>query len=660
MSFNEKLQSILKTDSRFVDQDGDLLKSEVIDKAWKIDHKLIELLLDDTQIKAKFFDEIKGHWVFNINTFIDYVQDKNFYASPYTKFRNKIGLTINGKYLKERGEVALVWPYKDCVLEGGQSKEEEKRKEIFFNEVLAQDEIDRLLDPKVLTGFKRYTVKGEEPVTEFKRDKDGKIRENLIIKGNNLLALHSLKEQFRAKVKLIYIDPPYNTGKDSFGYNDSFNHSTWMTFFKNRLQIAKDILQLHGVIFIQLDDHEVSYAKLVCDEIFGRENFCNDIVVLTNNPFGYKSTSSSLFKQAGHILFYAKNKENLDLSKVFIPTEYDDAYHFIFDDITISREKWTWKNLHDIVAQNLGYTNKKDAIKKLGNENYINKVLEYAIKNADRVFRTASVTGGAYLKRRETINKSAKDKSRIYIHPNDDMDYLFIGGERVIFYNERIIEFDNILMPGVLITDLWTDIPLEGISKEGGVKFNRGKKPEKLIQRIIDLIIRDKSEIVMDFHIGSGTTGAVAHKNGLQYIGIEQLDYGKNDSIHRLKNVVNGDQSGISKSVKWTGGGDFIYCELMKYNEDFIERIQDAEITEKLLDIWEDMKARSFLNYNVDIQKMDERIEEFKGLSLIKQKETLLDILNKNQLYMNLSEIEDQDFEVSEDDKTLNRLFYGE
>jgi len=241
-SFNEKLVEILKTDSRFVDDEGELVKAAVIDQAWKINRDLVKLLLSKPDIKKKFFDEIAGHWIFNINTFIEYISDKNFLADSYTHFRNRIGLNIDGKFLRERGEVSLAWPYKDCVLEGGQTKEEEKRKEIFFNEILAQDEIDRLFDPKVLTNWKRFTTEGEQEVMEIRRDKNGTIKENLIIKGNNLLALHTLKTQFRGKVKLIYIDPPYNGDTDSFGYNDSFTHSAWLTFIKNRLEVARELL----------------------------------------------------------------------------------------------------------------------------------------------------------------------------------------------------------------------------------------------------------------------------------------------------------------------------------------------------------------------------------------------------------------------------------
>ena len=172
-NFNDKLTNLLKTNPDFVDEEDELVTAAVIDRAWKIDHDLVKLLLSDKEIETKFFDEIEGRWIFNYNTFIEYIYDKNFLADSYTRFRNRIGLTIDDKFLRQRGEVALVWPYKDCVLEGGQTKEEEKRKEIFFNEILAHDEIDRLFDPKVLTHWKRYTVDGEQKGTEIKRDENG-------------------------------------------------------------------------------------------------------------------------------------------------------------------------------------------------------------------------------------------------------------------------------------------------------------------------------------------------------------------------------------------------------------------------------------------------------------------------------------------------------
>ncbi len=161
-NFSEKLTALLKTHPEFLDDASELILAAVRDHAWRLDHDLIKLLLTDEAIKPTFFDEINGHWVFNHNTFINYITDRNFLANSYTRFRNKIGLNIGAKFLRERGEVLLVWPYKDCVLEGGQTREEEKRKEIFFNEILAQDEINRLFDPKVLTNWKRHTIEGEQ------------------------------------------------------------------------------------------------------------------------------------------------------------------------------------------------------------------------------------------------------------------------------------------------------------------------------------------------------------------------------------------------------------------------------------------------------------------------------------------------------------------
>jgi len=664
MTFNAKLINLLKTDPHFVDDEGELVLAAVQDRAWKIDRDLVKLLLSDKEIKAKFFDEIEGHWIFNLNTFIDYISQKNFLNNSYTRFRNRIGLTIGDKYLRERGDVALVWPYKDTVLEGGQTREEEKRKEIFFNEVLAQDEINRLFDPKVLTGFTRYTAKGKEKVMGFRRDENGVIRENLIIKGNNLLALHTLKTQFRGQVKLIYIDPPYNTGNDSFGYNDSFNHSTWLTFMKNRLDIARQLLSKDGCIFVQLDDKEAAYAKVLLDDVFGASNYVNQIVFSTNSPFGYKSTSNQLFKQAGYILLYAKDKPSFLLASLYIERSYDPAYHFIFDDIHVTEKNWKWQELTDVVAMNLGFQDKKAAAKKLGEENFMAEVGKYALENADRVFRTASVTGGAFNKRRATIEKSKNQKDKVIRHPNDDMDYIFIGGERVIFYKERLTEIDGSQLPGTIVTDIWDDVPIEGIAREGGVEFNRGKKPEFLLKRIIEMTTAP-NDLVLDFCFGSGTTGSVAHKMRRQFIGIEQLYYGENGSVARLQNVLKRDQSGISKSVDWQGGGDFIYCELMQYNEAFMERIQAAKSSKELLKIWCEMAEGSFLNWYVNPQMPEEATKDFdaignEGNGLEKQKKLLAELLDKNQLYVNLSEIDDAMFNVSEEDKAVNKAFYGE
>jgi len=683
MSFNLKLINLLKTDPRFVDDDGELIIAAVQHRAWKIDRDLVKLLLSDKEIKAKFFDEIEGHWIFNVNTFIDYISQKNFLDNSYTRFRNRIGLTIDGKYLRERGEVALVWPYKDCVLEGGQTKEEEKRKEIFFNEVLAQDEINRLLDPKVLTNFTRYTAKGKEEVKDFRRDENGVIRENLIIKGNNLLALHTLKTQFRGRVKLIYIDPPYNIGNDSFGYNDSFNHSTWLTFMKNRLEIARQLLKNDGAIFVQIDLHELGYLQVAMDEIFGTENRIQIIAVKTASPAGFKTVNPGPIDVTEYILFYTKDRKSFNFKRNYVPVDYDENYDLYISNIDDKPENWKLIPLRDVVYQQNGIKIGKTAQESSANAKNVwgehwkiiryQAMAKFALENADRIVSVRDPHKPSQ-RLKEALEKSKETPNKVLVFKKsfDDEElnegaknesYLYNGGA-LSFYSSKVVMIDGEKKPTVLLTDFWDDLSWDGIAKEGGVKLKNGKKPEMLLKRIIEMST-EVGDLVLDYHLGSGTTAAVAHKLRRQYIGIEQLNYGDNDSVVRLQNVIMGDRSGISKSVNWQGGGDFIYCELMKYNEAFMERIQAAQTSEELVQIWREMAEGSFLNWYVNPEMPEEAVKDFEALGkepggLEKQKRLLAELLDKNQLYVNLSEIDDAQFKVSEEDKALNRAFYGE
>lgn len=626
-NFNDKLQNLLKTDPRFLDQEWNLIRNEIIDKAFKIDEKLIELLITDDEIKTKFFCEIKGHRVFNINTFVDFVQDKNFLNDSYTKYKNKIWLNIGRKFLRERNEVSLVRPYKDCILEWGQSKEDQKRKEIFFNEILAQDEIDRLLDPKVLTNFKKYSKDWQKKVEWFTRDENGTIKDNLIIKGNNLLALHSLKKEFAGKVKLIYIDPPYNTGNDGFKYNDNFNHSTWLTFMKNRLEVARELLRDDGVMFVQCDDNEQAYLKILMDEIFGRENFITNFVrKKTNNP---NVTKNNLGIETENILSYSKKTQFQFYSKQL--SEEDISEYKEKD------ENWLYK----LVGLN-----------KTGTINDKRPNLEYVIIAPD---------GSAILpKPRWRWSKEkfewAKKNNRIVFSKHNSWF--------TVYYKQYLDEDNNgnKIQRGKLVSNLLLDNgkttegtnEITAILHKGAFNF---PKAENLLKEVIE-ISSQSWDIVLDYHLWSWTTCAVAHKMWRQYIWVEQMDYIETIAVERMKKVIDWEQGGISKSVNWQWWWEFIYCELKKYNQDFIDQIQEAKVTEELLKIWENMKTKSFLNYNVELAKQEEAIEEFKQLSLDQQKQALVELLDKNQLYVNLSEINDKDFEVDEEDKRLNDLFY--
>lgn len=293
MKLYTTLEQQLKKEPNFLTDNGELKKWVVLNKAQNFDEELIGLLLDDADLKEKFFVNVKGTLVFNQNLFVQFLEQKNYLNDSYTQYKNKVGLTIDVKYLKQRNEVALVWPFKDCILEGGQSHEEDKREEIFFNEILAQDEITQLLEPKVLTNAKRIDKNGDKLLDQFNRNENGTITDNLIIKGNNLLALHTLKKEFAGKVKLIYIDPPYNTGGlgDTFTYNNSFKRSTWLTFMYNRLIAAKDLLRKDGVLIVAIDENEQPHLGVMLKEFF--KDYEVHCITIVHNPRGVQGTNFS-------------------------------------------------------------------------------------------------------------------------------------------------------------------------------------------------------------------------------------------------------------------------------------------------------------------------------------------------------------------------------
>ncbi len=656
MKLYETLEKQLKKEPNFVTDNGELKKWVVINKAQNYDAELIGLLLDDKELKAKFFLDIKGVLVFNQSLFVQFLEQKNYLNDSYTSYKNKVGLNIDGKYLKQRNEVTLVWPFKDCVLEGGQSREEDKREEIFFNETLAQDEITQLLEPKVLTNAKRYTSKGGKALDKFNRNEKGIITDNLIIKGNNLLALHSLKEEFAGQVKLIYIDPPYNTGSDSFHYNDSFNHSTWLTFMRNRLEVAKIMLQEDGVIFISCDDNEYTYLKCICDEIFGLERFENIFHFKVRHENRILRQDIRYQKVIEQALCYSM--PNYKPNRIFnLDKNPDDNYQF---DIKLKK----------------GVTPKSVNISGLAVEIYKREDYEL-IKSENGALKEYNIRGslitqkGSASEFYELNLRSRKSKDGLGAlykvikmgEKGDGLGFRYIrqpfdntGTNGFYYQGKPISQSEDKGNPYPNYYDFEKEF--NNASEEGGVKFKNGKKPELFLSKIFEIAAVKNGEIILDYHLGSGSTAATAHKLGLQYIGLEQLDYGDNDSVARIKNVIAGDVTGISNAVNWKGGGELVYLELKKSNQHFIEQIESAKDKKAVLKIWEEMKAKSFLNYNVDLQKQEENIEDFKALPLEQQKQHLVEILDKNQLYVNLSSLNDKDFSVSAEEKKVTQDFY--
>jgi len=645
--FHQKLENILKKESKFLDQNGNLLKAKLIDYAFNIDEDLIKILISDPDIKTEFFKKIQDIEIFDINHFIDYIKDKNFLNHSYTAFSHKIGLTIGDKFLKSRNEISLSFPYKDCILEGGQSREESKRNEIFFNKILDKDEAKRLLDPKFLNNFEYWdeeqAKKWEEfegtieektknikskKFKDFTRDKKGVIQDNLLIKGNNLIAMHTIKKQFAGKVKLIYIDPPYNTGNDGFKYNDSFNHSSWLTFMKNRLEIARELLRDDGVIFVQCDDNEQAYLKVLMDEIFGREK--SDYMMWQKTDPRYdQNTNSKIinrFKRIHeHILIaYKTDKNNYTFNKIKKLPEWKN------EQSNPDKDK-RGKYKQGIISFKEGHANED--------------------KNSEYYY-TITLPSGRQMTRhffvlKEEFEALLKD-NRIYFPKDGD------GVPALkVFENEE--------------QDYYCDSILRGFGTSSTAKkeleelgFDLGEfdtpKPEKLISEIIRMTT-NPNDLVLDFFAGSGTTPAVAQKMNRRWIAIEQMNYIKDLSEARLKKVIAGEQGGISKSVKWQGGGSFVYFELATHNQKLIDEILATD-NDKMLDLWQKIKKEGFLIWNVDIKKFDENLDEFEKCTLEEKRKILIDILNMNMIYVLLGNCESDEYGFTKDEIELNKSFF--
>ena len=431
---------------------------------------------------------------------------------------------------------------------------------------------------------------------------------------------------YRGKVKLIYIDPPYNTGKDGFNYNDNFSHSTWLTFIKNRLTVAKELLSDDGVIFVQITDEEQAYLKIILDEIFQRENFIETIIWKKRNGPPNDKNIGSVHE---YILMYAKKESAVKL--YLKPRSEEQLSRYTNPD---DHPKGPWTS-GDLMANVKG-------------GRYVES-LYYPIVNPHTNEEHYPSSEGNWRFNKEDMQK---------LIDNDEIYWGSDGKGR-----PKLKRFLSDVRSGVSFSTLWD----EGYYSHTGTNQLRklfGKtvfdttKPEELVRNIFQLG-SDENDIICDFFVGSGTTAAVAHKMGRRYIGIEQMDYVEEVTKKRLQKVIEGEQGGISKEVEWKGGGSFVYAELKKANQQWVEEIRDAENSTALLVIWEKMKEKAFISYKVKPNEIDENAEEFKQLSLDDQKRFLIEVLDKNLLYVNYTEIDDVDFEVSEDDKKLNEAFYG-
>ncbi|MCT2964571.1 site-specific DNA-methyltransferase [Streptococcus thermophilus] len=625
-------------DKYFVGEE--LNRSKLTDDLRNYDEALLSKLFEVDFIKQHFIKEVAGQKLFQIEQLEEAVLYNDYWDTSYTKYENRVGLASKGKFLQDSQDVVLDFPFKDGVLTASMTKEdnEDGYDDAFLNEVIEKDEIDRLFDKKIFVNSKRFDENGESTVTEFNEDTD-----NLIIKGNNLLALHSISQNYLNKVKLIYLDVPYNTGKDSFGYNDKFNHSAWLTFIKNRIEIAYQLLSDDGSLFVHLDNHEVKYLGVILDEIFGSDNFV-ELITVVNNPRG--RDYGGIANMHEFIYVYRKSA-----STEFNPI-VDKDKKFPFKDSIGPFEVRELRNRNTAFNSgnrpNLFYPIFADPSSK--DENGFYEVSEvqsdqYSIEILPKVSQ------GIQTVWRWGKPKLAENKGKnVVARPMSD------GGWSIQ---------EKYRKNTVMARSVWWDKEVNSergtlhLKELMGAKVFAFPKPEGTLKRIIE-IATNEGDLVLDFFMGSATTQAVAMKMNRRFIGIEQMDYISTVSVPRLQKVIEGEQGGISKDVNWQGGGSFVYTELMPKNMGYLQDIIHAKTLDDLKVVYNrmlegtDTMEPADISFRADLSKIDwlQGFDENKRL--------LVKLLDKNGLYYNYSEIDDKNVRdlISDEDYTFNKNFY--
>ncbi len=619
MNFYEKVLDVLKADDRFFTAEGELLRNAVYEAAMQMDANLIKALYANEETRKRFFTEVDGVFVFDKIGFGWVINNREFLPDSYTRYKNKIGLTNgNGEYIATSNDVELVFPYKDCFLAGGQTTEEQKRTEVFYNETLAPDEVDKLLYPKVLTNAKKYTPDGVETVSELSNE------DNLVIKGNNLLALSSLLKSKFSKAKCIFVDPPYffwkNKKDDAFKYNSNFKLSSWLTFYKNRFSVAKELLADDGILAITVGVDGYNYLKILLDEIFNvAEEPARYIGTITWRKTDNQSNIGEFSNVIDYILLYRKSKKaslyNLPLSEKAIKEySYEDEYG-----------KYRRANILDLTRGRFYY---------------------------DITTPDGSVINGPWMIPEDEF-KGLLEARKIH-WPSKGYQ---------IPYGKTYLK--DSFEKGQISSDFWDGS--YGTNQRGADEIkalfgNRAfpfAKPEQLIMNILSITTKE-NDLVIDFCLGSGTTAAVAHKMNRKFIGIDQMDYIETLAVERLCKVISGEDGGISKLVNWKGGGSFIYFELSKLNKNYAESIESAQDDTALISIYAELLKTGFISSNVNTKEINPESEDFVSLSIDDKKRLLMELLDKNQLYVNYCDIDDETFGISEEDKAFTRSFYGE
>ena len=387
--------------------------------------------------------------------------------------------------------------------------------------------------------------------------------DNLLIHGDNLLALKALEQEYTGKVKCIYIDPPFNTQQALDHYDDGIEHSLWLSLMRDRIKILHTLLTSDGTLFIHIDDNEIGYLIAITDEIFGRKNRISIITFKQGAPTGHKSINPGVVSTSNYILIYSKDKKVWNPNRVYTKrADRDTRYNQFIKNINECPSKWSFTTLRKAFSYHTGIDDR--LLKKHFGIDYDEELNNFVIEHANSVIRKArpdySAVGNEV---RSTIDISSNKKDTVILLKRENHpDMYFIGGERILFYSDKLKKIDGILIAGEPLTTIWDDLLSNNLHNEGGVEFPRSKKPEALVKRCLELTTMP-GDLILDSFLGSGTTAAVAHKMKRRWIGIELGEHCYSLCHPRLKRVVDGeDPGGITSAVDWKGGGGFRFCEL--------------------------------------------------------------------------------------------------
>jgi adenine-specific DNA-methyltransferase len=384
--------------------------------------------------------------------------------------------------------------------------------------------------------------------------------ENLLVHGDNLEALSALAERFTGKIRCAYLDPPFNTGRTFAEYGDARAPEEWDHMMLPRIRALRPLIAEDGAVFVEIDDTQLAPLTILMDELFGRDNRISTITVVRSAPTGHKAINAGPVHVSDFVLVYAKNRKKWRYRpQVSVREGFDEAYGTWLEDPDSKPARWRFRPLKAAVAEELGYPSSRAAVRELGRESFLARVHALALARARHVVRFAQPRYEAIgLAARQLVDRSRAAPERVFVLPREGRPpFIVRGGNRILFLADKVRVVGG--RPAIVepLTNVWRDVPFQGIAREGGVVFSRNKKPEALVARVLAMASA-AGDWVLDPFLGSGTTAAVAHKMDRRWIGIESGDHLATLAEPRLRRVVDGDDpTGVTRATGFSGGGGF-------------------------------------------------------------------------------------------------------